>query len=158
MTLFALFAQPEPALRIFKSVDTGGLDPVPLGSVVTYTLVISNSTDEVSSNVVLTDPIPSGVTFGDWVMYGGSAMLPPPGTVNLPPVTVEWSPGDVAAGAAYTLSFTADVVTDTQFAGQMVDNVAYVIADNAPLDSGSANFDIKGGGAYIYLPLVVRNQ
>ncbi|MCP4540748.1 MAG: tandem-95 repeat protein [Chloroflexi bacterium] len=157
LTQFGLFVQQEPALRVFKSVNTGGLDPVPLGSVVTYTLVISNSTDEVANNVVLTDPLPSAVTFGDWVMYGGSALLPPPGTVNLPPVTIEWSPGDVATGAAYTLSFTAHVVTDTQFAGDTVVNTAYVIADNADLDSDSVSFGIKGGESYIYLPLVVRN-
>ncbi|MCP4537843.1 MAG: tandem-95 repeat protein, partial [Chloroflexi bacterium] len=157
LTLFALFAQPEPALYVYKSVDTGGLDPVPLGSVVTYTLVIDNRTDAVASSVVLTDPLPSAVTFDDWVMYGGSAMLPPPGTVNLPPVTVEWSPGDIAAGTAYTLSFTANVITDTQFAGDTVVNTAYVIADNADLDSDSVSFRIEGGESYIYLPLILRN-
>ncbi|MCP4542663.1 MAG: tandem-95 repeat protein, partial [Chloroflexi bacterium] len=156
LTQFALFAQPEPALRVYKSVDTGGADPLPLGSMVTYTLVISNSTDEVANNVVLTDPLPSGVTFGDWVMYGGSAILPPPEIVNLPPVTVKWSPGDIAAGTAYTLSFTANVVTDTQFAGNTITNTAYVIADNAPLGSDSASFGIIGGGSYIYLPLVLK--
>ncbi len=145
------------AIALDKSVNTGGLGAVALGDVVTYTLVISNSSDDVANNVVLIDPLPPGVTFGDWVMHGGSALLPPPGTVNLPPITVEWSPGDVAAGAAYTLSFTANVVTDTRFAGDIIVNTAYVTADYVPLDSDYASFRIEGGGPYIYLPFVPRD-
>ena len=63
-------SSPFPVLRVFKSVDAGGQTPVPVGSVVTYTIVISNSGTGVASGVVMTDPLPAGVAFGGWVGSG----------------------------------------------------------------------------------------
>jgi uncharacterized repeat protein (TIGR01451 family) len=122
-------------LAIAKSVDTGGLVEVPLGGVVTYSLVIRNSGDDVVSGVVVTDPMPVGLTFGEWVDRG-SAQLPPP---------VTWGPWDVGAGTAYTLSFTAHVTENISFVGQIIANTAHFTAANqAPGTSNPATFTIEG--------------
>jgi uncharacterized repeat protein (TIGR01451 family) len=135
-------------LQVDKQVDTGGLSEVPLGDVVTYTIVIRNDGSGVAFNAVLTDPLPTAIESITWVQQG-SAFLPTPRLV-------QWGPHDVAAQTAYTLSFSANVVTDTQFAGQTVDNVAYVVADNAGPDDDSAGFDIASDDFYIYLSSVLK--
>jgi uncharacterized repeat protein (TIGR01451 family) len=140
---------PESGLRVIKSVDTGGLSKVPLGNVVTYTVVISNSDSTVASSVVMTDILPSGVSFGDQLQ--GSVMLP------LPDNVYQWGPYDVAAHTAYTIAFTAGVTTSADFAGRSVTNIVYVSDDYAGFDSDSVSFTIEGGSVEVYLPLVLRN-
>ena len=147
-----------PVLQVNKKVDTSNHATVPPGSVVTYTITIHNIGGHIASNVMITDPLPSAVTFGNWVGWGGSAVLPPPEAENLPAVTVTWSPGNLAASTMFTLSFTAHVVTDTQFAGQMIENTARVVAGNADPNESSASFVIESGASYIYLPVVTRNH
>jgi uncharacterized repeat protein (TIGR01451 family) len=139
----------EPLLQVIKSVDTAGLSQVPLGSVVTYTIVISNSNSTVASSVVMTDPLPSAVSFGDQLQ--GEALLP------LLDNVYQWGPYDVAAHTAYTITFTADVTSSADFAGDTVVNIAYVSAANANPDTDAANFIIAGGSLEVYLPLVLRN-
>jgi uncharacterized repeat protein (TIGR01451 family) len=141
---------PESGLRVIKSVDTGGLSEIPLGNVVTYTLVISNSDGTVANSVVVTDILPSGVSFGD--QFQGSTPLP------LPDNVYEWGPYDIAAHATYTIAFTAGVTIAADFAGRDVTNIVYVADDYAGSDSDSASFTIAGGGVDVYLPLVLRNQ
>lgn len=140
---------PESGLWVSKSVDTGGLSEVPLGNVVTYTIVISNSDSTVASSVVMTDILPSAVSFGDQLQ--GPVLLP------LPDNTYRWGPYDVAAHTAYTTTFTAGVTTNADFAGSGVTNIVYVADDYASSDSDSARFTIEGGFD-VYLPLVLRNQ
>jgi uncharacterized repeat protein (TIGR01451 family) len=140
----------EQWLQVIKNVDTGGLIEVPPGSVVTYTIVISNSADVVASSVVMTDPLPSAVSFGDHLQ--GSALLP------LPDNVYQWGPYDVAAHTAYTITFTAEVTSSTDFAGDTIVNIAYITAANADPDTDPASFTIAGGGFDVYLPLVLRDQ
>jgi uncharacterized repeat protein (TIGR01451 family) len=138
---------PESGLQVIKSVDTGGLSELPLGGVVTYTIVISNSDDTVASSVVMSDILPSAVSFGDHLQ--GTALLP------LPDNTYQWGPYDVAAHTAYTITFTADITSSEDFAGQTVTNIAYVTAVDTNPVSGSASFTIEGD-YFIYLPLVMK--
>ncbi len=152
----------QVGLAISKTVDIGGLSVVPLGGVVTYTLVIRNDGDEIARQVVMSDTLPSAVSFREWVVYKGSVILPPPATVILPSpsgaTTVVWRPGDLAPGAVLALTFTVNVTNDTKEAGKTVSNVAYVSADNAPGSSAFADFIIEGEAFYyIYLPLIVKN-
>lgn len=141
-------SSPLPVLNVFKSVDVGGQAQVPVGGVVTYTLVISNSGTGLASGVVLTDPLPSEVSFGGWV--GGQ-----PGTVTLPaPDTLDWR-GDVGAGIEYTLVFTATAGAE---AGGTVVNTAYYRSDGTSLQTVSdAGFTVESGYA-IFLPLVMRDN
>ncbi|MBN1139472.1 MAG: DUF11 domain-containing protein [Anaerolineae bacterium] len=139
-----------PALHVSKFVDTGGVNQVPLGGTVTYTLVISNGSDSLAANVVLTDPLPSGVAFGAWIQRG-SALLPPP---------VRWGPHDVAAHTAYTLSFSAQVTTNVAFAGQVITNTAHFSASNiAQPGVAEVGFVVEQAAAYsVYLPVVLKQE
>jgi uncharacterized repeat protein (TIGR01451 family) len=145
-------------LVVTKTVDTKGEITAPLGGVVTYTIVIRNHGDEVANHAVMTDPLPSTVTFRDWVSYRGSVILPPPASVNLPPTMVTWQPGDLPPGRVLTLTFTVNVTNNAQEMGKTVTNIAYLNADNAPGVSDAASFIIEGEDFYyLYLPLIMRN-
>jgi uncharacterized repeat protein (TIGR01451 family) len=114
-------------ITVVKTADLGGATGAPLGGVVTYTQVIRNDGDDVVSGVVVTDPMPLGLTFGQW-LERGSAQPPPP---------VTWGPFDVVARTSYALSFTANVTENTGFAGQVITNTAYF--DTAGDVSGTSN-------------------
>jgi uncharacterized repeat protein (TIGR01451 family) len=141
----------EPALSVVKSVQGagGGTLDLPLGGVITYTVVLANDGAGVAHSVVLTDPLPAAVSFGSQVQ--GSALLPLAGGVY------QWGPYDVAAHTAYTIKFTAEVTDSAGFVGQTVTNVAYASAANAALTSGDASFTIEGK-THIYLPVVLRSS
>lgn len=153
----AVPAHTDALINISKTADTGGLSEVALGGVVTYTLTIVNNGTEILNNITISDPLPTEVTFGTWLGHTGSAILPPPSTFWLPPVTVQWLPGDLAPGATLTLTFNVYVGTDEAFAGNHVINTAYAVADNASRVSNAAQFIIESGGSTVYLPLVLRN-
>jgi hypothetical protein len=122
LTEFGLFGQLQSNLSVLKSVDTGGLAPVPLDSVVTYTLVISNA--------------------GPGVPAGLGAVGAITGLTALPPATsvITWGPDDLAAQSAHTLIFTA-TVTDASYAGQTLTNTAYISAQHhAPVASAPVTF------------------
>ncbi len=138
-----------PVLGVFKSVDTGGLAEMPLGGTVTYTIVISNNSDDIATNVVMTDPLPAAITFG--TQFEGSALLALPGNVY------QWGPWDVAARDSYTIAFTAIITDNDDFAGDTITNSAYTTADNASSDSDDAILNIKGD-FYIYLPVVLKEH
>ena len=87
--------------------------------------------------MVLTDPLPSGVSFGQWVQQG-SALLPPPDD------TITWGPWDIAAHAEYAIAFTAIVTTNTAYAGAAVDNTVEFVSGNAGSGSDAAVFTIAG--------------
>lgn len=145
-----------PPLSLVKTCNTGGLGRVPLGSVVTYVLTLTNNTAGTLHNVSITDVLPLAVSFRAWIGYTGSGILPPPGTVKMPSLVV-WSPGDLEGSGVLTLAFSVNVTTSAEFAGATVLNMAYAYGDDAPATSGSAAFRIESGQATIYLPLVIRN-
>jgi uncharacterized repeat protein (TIGR01451 family) len=51
----------EPSLTLTKSVNV--TKAIPSGSIITYTVTIKNTGDQVASNVVLEDTLPTGFTF-----------------------------------------------------------------------------------------------
>ncbi|HEX6027030.1 MAG TPA: DUF11 domain-containing protein, partial [Solirubrobacter sp.] len=79
---------------------TGAPDPVPAGSTLTYVLTASNLGPDTAAQVVVTDPLPAGLTFdaaASDARCGASA-----GTVTC-------GLGDVAAGASASVSVVAAV-------------------------------------------------
>jgi uncharacterized repeat protein (TIGR01451 family) len=122
------------------------------GSVVTYTLTISNSGEVAAEDIVITDLLPDALMYGAQVS-AGTAIMPQPGNV------LQWGPASLPAQDAFTVIFTA-IVTDTAtFAGQDVVNQATFTATNhAPGVSNSITFTISATSDYrIYLPLIARN-
>jgi uncharacterized repeat protein (TIGR01451 family) len=131
-----------------KSVDTGGLTEVPLGDVITYTITISNVGLSVASDVVITDSLPAGVSFGDWVQRG-SALLPPPGN------TVIWGPHEVAKDDGFTIRFTAIVTSSPAFVAQTITNTMEYKSPYAGSGSSHAVFD-TARDRFIYLPVILK--
>jgi uncharacterized repeat protein (TIGR01451 family) len=135
LTEFALLGQ-TASLSVFKTVEGTGEGAnstanLPPGGVVTYTITISNGGGGIASNVVMTDPLPPGVSFGAWVVTG-SAQLPPPGD------TVAWGPHDVLAGESYAISFRGIVTSGSAFAGETITNTAYFSSANAGAGTSNA--------------------
>lgn len=136
-----------PALVVSKDAHIRAGPEVKLGGTVTYTVAIRNDGEIVAAGVIMTDPLPVGVSFGDWVMQD---------TASLSSQTVEWGPQDVAAGTAYTVSFTANVTGSRAYAGQTITNVAYAVGANVDPVEDWASFSIQGE-VLVYLPLVLRD-
>ncbi|HFD38336.1 MAG TPA: DUF11 domain-containing protein [Anaerolineae bacterium] len=134
-----------PALSVAKEVTPTG--DVALGGVVTYTILLSNAGASAAYGVVLTDALPSGVSFGGWVQQGGAVQA---GNV------ITWT-GDVAVGNAVTLIFTATLSSDPAYAGQTITNTAAFASTNAGSGSDDAAFAVAPTFR-IYLPLVVKNR
>jgi uncharacterized repeat protein (TIGR01451 family) len=135
-------------LSVSKRVDAGALPAASLGDGVTYTVAIGNDGDGIAAGVVVTDPLPSGVTFDAWVKQGLA-------TVDAPSQTIEWGPHDVAAHSAYTVSFTANITRSPDFSGRTITNTAYATAASAGAAQDSVSFPIWFP---VYLPLLHRNQ
>jgi uncharacterized repeat protein (TIGR01451 family) len=130
---FALMTE-APSLSVIKIVEGpgGGVNSMldlPLSGVVTYTIHITNSGLGIASGVILTDELPSGVTFGAWVITG-STRLPVLGN------TVRWGPEDVPSGR-YTIRFTAYITTNAAYAGRTITNTITYTSTNA--GSGTSN-------------------
>jgi hypothetical protein len=134
-------------LAITKSV-TPTVD-VSLDDIVTYTVTIANNGDADAAGVVITDELPSEVTFGGYVSNpGGTAQLPGPTGV------IVWE-YPVASGASYTFVFTATVTAGTL--SYDVTNIAHFTSDNGGSGSDDATFT-TAGREFIYLPVVMRNN
>jgi len=146
-----------PALRVFKRVQgpggaTANLMP---GDVITYTITLENSLDEVAVGVLMTDLLPAEVSFGAWLEQG-SAQLPPPGTGTLAREIITWGPYSIPPDAAVSMAFTASVALGTALAGARVANTACFSSTDAGAGFDSAVFTIKFMD--LYLPLVTKNS
>jgi uncharacterized repeat protein (TIGR01451 family) len=119
-----------------------------LGDIVTYTITLENMVATVANGVMMTDVLPAGVTFGEWLEQG-SAMLPEGGN------TVQWGPHEIPGNASFSISFTVVLTTEQSFAGQSIVNTAVFTSDNADTGSDDAVVTIAGGHR-IFLPVVFR--
>jgi len=133
-----------PGLRLTKEVEPQA--GVELGGVVTYTVTLTNSGGGQAFGVVLTDALPSAVTFGGWVQ---------PSSAVYENGVITWT-GGLAGNASVTLVFTATLGTDPSLYNQTVINTAYYRSDNAGSGSAQASF-ATARRYYIYLPLVMKN-
>jgi uncharacterized repeat protein (TIGR01451 family) len=152
-----------PALRVFKTARGRGGGPFNLSpnDVVTYTITLDNSLDELAVDVVMIDPLPAEVRFGGWVAQG-SAQLPLPGdggtlggTGTLGGEVIHWGPWDIPSGEAMSVVFTATIVVlGSALPGASVVNTAWFSSTNAGSGSGSAAFTLKFMD--LYLPLLMK--
>ena len=91
--------QPLADLSIIKTVS----DSHPLlNQQITFSVVVTNNGPGDATGVVVTDPLPAGLTFV-------SANPPPPTTYD--PISGVWTVGDLAVGASVTLTVTATVTS-----------------------------------------------
>lgn len=117
--------------QIYKSVAPQA--DVPLGGVVTYTLVLSNSGAVAVDGVVLTDVLPDEVDFYSWVLQNGAQVADD---------VVTWS-GSLAVGAEVPIVLKAMVGTDPGYYGTVVTNTAAFVSASAGGSSAQATFAIE---------------
>ncbi|WP_242241982.1 DUF6923 family protein [Bacillus cereus group sp. BfR-BA-01309] len=88
------FETPVETLADISVVKTGIPNPVLSGSVLTYTIVVSNAGPSDAQNVVLSDAVPGEILSPEYSTDGGITFNPWPGFVNL---------GTLANGASQTV-------------------------------------------------------
>jgi uncharacterized repeat protein (TIGR01451 family) len=111
---------PETAdISLTKTVDNRTPN---VGDTVTFTLTLHNAGPDPATGVVVSDPLPAGLTF--------QAANPSQGTYD--PATGSWSFGTLAANATATMTITARVVAPT-----LATNVA--VASSSPFDPNPAD-------------------
>jgi uncharacterized repeat protein (TIGR01451 family) len=99
---FSNFTVTVPAADVGLQM-TAAADVVPLNGTITYTITAANPGFATATGVVVTDPLPAGVTYVDSSASTGNASH----TVG----TVTWNVGDLAAGASATLTINAAATT-----------------------------------------------
>jgi len=92
-----------------------------VGETVYYTIHVTNNGPDAATNVVVTDTVPAGLTFGT-ATNGG--------TYNTGVIT--WNLASLAANGQFNPSFTATVNSDQQ--GQDITNTASTHSDQCPTD------------------------
>jgi uncharacterized repeat protein (TIGR01451 family)/CSLREA domain-containing protein len=114
------------------------------GGIVTYTIVLSNSSLDGAGGVVLTDSLPANVDFAWWVEKPAGAAVAND--------VITWT-GPVTGGTSLTFGF---VVTHTGGYGDVVDNTAVFSAAVGGGGSSVATFVVEG--SQVYLPLITRDM
>ncbi len=117
-------------LAITKSASP---DPVAVGETLTYTLTVTNNGPDGATSVVVTDPLPSQVTF--------QGAVPIQGTCSEAGGTVSCNIGDLANGATATVTVTVildtTAVSDPPCPAGSMSNVATVGATESDTDSAN---------------------
>jgi uncharacterized repeat protein (TIGR01451 family) len=106
---------------------TDSADPVVAGATLTYTIVVTNNGPSTATNVVVTDPLPTGLVFASGTATGG-------GTVTNSGSTVTASIPTLASGASATITIATTVATT---ATGTLSNTATVAG--AETDTNTAN-------------------
>ncbi|MCW5553630.1 MAG: DUF11 domain-containing protein [Verrucomicrobiae bacterium] len=99
---FSNFSVTVPAADVGLQM-TAAADVVPLNGTITYTITAANPGFATATGVVVTDPLPVGVTYVDSSASAGST--------SHAAGTVTWNVGDLAAGASATLTINATATT-----------------------------------------------
>ncbi len=132
-------------LVITKDVSPSGTST--LGDTVVYTIANNGAVE--AAGVVLTDELPTELTFGGYLTNpGGTAQLPDSSGV----ITWEYP---VAGGVNHSFVFSATVSAGTAALATDVTNVAGYTSTYGGSGSDDAIFGIRGY-EYVYLPLIMR--
>jgi uncharacterized repeat protein (TIGR01451 family) len=117
-----------------KVLDAAGSEVVAaaVGDVITYQIIVSNTSSIDATGVEITD------TLSDDVSFLQTTTAPVAGTaVDIgPPQTITWSVGNLSAGESATLEIDAQVLFRAN--EEVVENVAQVSAVNPPFEVGLA--------------------
>ncbi len=129
-----------PDLGVTK---TDGVKSVVAGQTVTYDVTVTNHGNQAATGVVVTDVLPSGLTFVSCTALCDFPVLP----------TVTWTVGNLAVGQSYTFHITATV--DSPVAGSATHFVNHVTVaddgtngvdptpgDNSDVDDDTAGIDL----------------
>jgi hypothetical protein len=128
VTTFSEWAVTNQTVGVFKTVTPE--TNVPYHGVVTYTLVLANGAAS-DTSAVLTDTLPAGVTFGQWIERPTSGLIRNGNAIT-------WT-GTLTASTAITFTFTA---THTGDYGDVIKNTAY-FSGTLGKDSDNAVFSVE---------------
>lgn len=107
-------------------------DPVVAGQNVTYTLTVRNDGPSTATNVVVSDPVPTGLTFVSANSTQGTATLVP--ASGSTPATVQVNVGTMnvdAPSADTDVTITVVLSVPTGFTGSLISNTATVDSDES---------------------------
>lgn len=143
---------PSADLSIIK---TDAPDPVWLGGIITYTIVVSNNGPSIATNVTLTDGVPVSTTFQSFA---------PPADWSCPTIPSAGGTGNIvctnpslAVGAPATFIIAVKVDAGTP-SGAVIVNTATVSSDTAdPTTPNTATAATTVSLHKLYLPVVFRN-
>ncbi len=142
---------PSADLSIIK---TDAPDPVWLGGIITYTLVVSNNGPSVATNVILTDSVPASTTFRSVVSPAGWSCTTPSvgGTGNI----ICTNPSlPVSAPATFIIAVQVDSGAPS---GTLIANTATVSSDTTDPTTPNTATAVTTVSLYkLYLPVVMRN-
>ncbi|GEM_PF-1711866 len=136
-------------LNVAKIMESAGdissyLTDLPKGHVLTYTISLYNAPDGViAENVVLTDVLPAGIQFVEWIDQSGA---------TLENGVITWSAAEVPIDTTVTISYR--VVITGQFGG-VVENTVYATASNANPAQATAVFTVMRPHL-VFLPTMQR--
>lgn len=142
----------QPAhLSITTSVKgvNGMATNLPLGSVVTYTIAITNNGNFTATDVFIIDVLPDDITFAGFLQQG-SALAP-----SSNEDTITWGPFDIPARASNIVMFAATINNDVTLYAQTINNVTWYKFPEDGFGSDIASFTIAPK-ATVYLPLVAN--
>jgi uncharacterized repeat protein (TIGR01451 family) len=142
---------PSADLSIIK---TDAPDPVWLGGVITYTLVVRNNGPSVAANVTLTDGVPVSTTFQSIAAPAGWNCTTPPvgGTGN-----IICTNSSLAVGTPATFIIAVQVDAGTP-SGAVIANTATVSSDTAdPTTPNTATAATTVSLHRLYLPVAFSN-
>lgn len=157
LTEFALLARPV-ALSVSKTAvgSNGGTTNLSLGSVVTYSITISNGGTGVARGVVLTDSLPTGMLLGGVISSGGTESVTLPGENRL-----VWGPADVPPQTNNHLVYTATLPLEPGYVGQTLTSSLVYSSANAGAGQVAVavtltNSTPPGASPVLFLPLVLK--
>ncbi|MEI8165300.1 MAG: LamG-like jellyroll fold domain-containing protein [Chloroflexales bacterium] len=131
---YALFPVPTSVWIEARASSPAGLQAIPGGTPVTYTLTLHNAGQASASGVVVSDTLPLGVTFANWLTQD---------TATFDGTWINWQPADIAAGGSATISFTVHTSNAAPYLGQnIVNTAAYSLGDTSA--SAQVSFSLNG--------------
>ncbi|MFC1848490.1 DUF11 domain-containing protein, partial [Chloroflexota bacterium] len=129
-------------LTVTKTVNDATPDE---SDTITYTITLINNGPTSATNIIVTDLLPSGVTYSSYSATYGSYNS----------INGQWSIPSCANGDSETLSINATVNTDT--AGQTITNTVTIITADQEDPVPGNNSDSVGITVNIYPPQVTTN-
>lgn len=136
--------QTAPHVTITKSVEAP--NEVNPGGVVTYTVSLENIGEAIAHAVMLTDVLPSAMTFGGWIIDNEA---------QISNGVIFWT-GELQGYESLDFIFMSTVNVDSGIYGAIITNHAIFTSNNA--GSGESSVSISIQDIYqILLPLIFRN-
>lgn len=116
------------------------LPDVPRDREVIYTIRLENAPDgEVIQNVLITDVLPLGISFTEWITQSGAL---------LENGVISWSAAEVPTDTVILISFRASILADY---GDLVENAVKASASNADSVSAGASFTVVRRYRYYFM-------